>query len=347
MSGAECYALNRKERGADDMSEFYFISVLLGTVVEKAKGYPAISISILFLFFLIHWLRGRRLLKIHLEKEIGENRRALQQKERRKQLYEEYIKHIVYQTSPRLRTLKEINESASREQFRNGLEVNFPATPERLTTVVNNKYYFEHFDFKQGIIHAMKRALKEEETLKYTKKSFEIEKEYIEALEYLPPFVTKEVKEKLEGTEYLSFEEYAKMERDLYGQCSKAGICDWEVELAVKLPAKNGKPSRWQYKTYKKEELIKIWEAVQKGIQSNEYQRMLVTPKIRYQIMKRDRFTCQICGRKSPEVKLHVDHIKPVSKGGTLGGEKYNNLRTLCDLCNVGKSDAYDPVGIN
>lgn len=51
---------------------------------------------------------------------------------------------------------------------------------------------------------------------------------------------------------------------------------------------------------------------------------------------------CQYCGYGPKDgVKLHVDHIKPVSKGGT---NDRSNLQALCELCNLGKSDSYDPA---
>lgn len=39
---------------------------------------------------------------------------------------------------------------------------------------------------------------------------------------------------------------------------------------------------------------------------------------------------------KSPDVVLHVDHIKPVSKGGK---NTITNLITACRDCNLGKSN--------
>lgn len=59
-----------------------------------------------------------------------------------------------------------------------------------------------------------------------------------------------------------------------------------------------------------------------------------ISKRIRFEVFKRDCFTCQYCGRKSPDVILHVDHIKPVSKGGTNG---ITNLITSCSVCNLGK----------
>lgn len=65
--------------------------------------------------------------------------------------------------------------------------------------------------------------------------------------------------------------------------------------------------------------------------------REAITKSMRYDVLKRDNFRCCICGRSSEDgVKLHVDHIFPVSKGGKT---TMDNLRTLCMDCNLGKSD--------
>ena len=82
---------------------------------------------------------------------------------------------------------------------------------------------------------------------------------------------------------------------------------------------------------------LKKLEEKKKYEQTKEYQRLLLTPKKRYEILKRDNFKCQICGRTQADgVKLEVDHIIPISKGGKTIDE---NLRTLCHDCNIGKSD--------
>ena len=60
---------------------------------------------------------------------------------------------------------------------------------------------------------------------------------------------------------------------------------------------------------------------------------------LRFDIFKRDNFKCVLCGRSPSStfgVELQVDHIIPFSKGGKT--EK-NNLQTLCNQCNIGKSD--------
>ena len=69
-------------------------------------------------------------------------------------------------------------------------------------------------------------------------------------------------------------------------------------------------------------------------------QRRLMTDKLRYEILKRDGFRCQICGATQKDgVRLHVDHIYPVSKGGRT---EPDNLRTLCERCNMGKGDSIE-----
>ena len=75
-------------------------------------------------------------------------------------------------------------------------------------------------------------------------------------------------------------------------------------------------------------------------------ERLLMTESLRYDVMKRDGFRCCLCGASAKEdgIKLHVDHIFPVSKGGKT---EMNNLRTLCNRCNMGKSNKFDEKGIN
>ena len=68
-----------------------------------------------------------------------------------------------------------------------------------------------------------------------------------------------------------------------------------------------------------------------------EVERSKMTDNLRYNVLKRDNFTCVLCGVSSKDgAKLHVDHIIPIAKGGKT---VMSNLQTLCDRCNIGKSD--------
>jgi hypothetical protein len=59
--------------------------------------------------------------------------------------------------------------------------------------------------------------------------------------------------------------------------------------------------------------------------------------KLRFDVLKRDNFTCQYCGRTPQDnVKLQIDHIDSKSKGGV---NSIDNLITACSDCNIGKSD--------
>ena len=63
-------------------------------------------------------------------------------------------------------------------------------------------------------------------------------------------------------------------------------------------------------------------------------------PSLRFKILHRDQYRCQTCGATAEDgAKLHVDHILPVSKGGT---NDESNLRTLCSECNIGRGNGYD-----
>lgn len=59
-----------------------------------------------------------------------------------------------------------------------------------------------------------------------------------------------------------------------------------------------------------------------------------IPKKTRFEVFKRDSFTCQYCGRKAPDVILQIDHIHPRSKGGP---DDLLNYITSCEDCNAGK----------
>jgi hypothetical protein len=59
-----------------------------------------------------------------------------------------------------------------------------------------------------------------------------------------------------------------------------------------------------------------------------------VKPKKRFEVFKRDKFTCVYCGRKPPEVVLELEHIRARANGGS---DEYENLATSCFECNRGK----------
>ena len=63
-------------------------------------------------------------------------------------------------------------------------------------------------------------------------------------------------------------------------------------------------------------------------------ERKSISKKMRFEVFKKDKFTCQYCGRMAPDVVLEVDHITPVAEGGD---NDILNLVTACKDCNRGK----------
>lgn len=65
-----------------------------------------------------------------------------------------------------------------------------------------------------------------------------------------------------------------------------------------------------------------------------EAQKFIGKQKIRDFIFKRDGYKCLCCGT---DIKLSVDHIVPISRGGK---NRLYNLQTLCCSCNSWKSSS-------
>jgi len=64
---------------------------------------------------------------------------------------------------------------------------------------------------------------------------------------------------------------------------------------------------------------------------------MAVSKRLRYEILRRDNYTCRYCGAKAPDVPLRVDHVTPVALGGS---DDPTNLATSCHDCNAGKTSS-------
>ena len=73
----------------------------------------------------------------------------------------------------------------------------------------------------------------------------------------------------------------------------------------------------------------KVWEHRRK---SSGY----ILGTIRYEILKRAKFRCELCGISAEQKALEVDHIIPRNHGGT---DDQSNLQALCYSCNAMKRD--------
>lgn len=66
---------------------------------------------------------------------------------------------------------------------------------------------------------------------------------------------------------------------------------------------------------------------------------MPVSKRLRYEILRRDSYTCRYCGASAPGTLLRVDHVTPVALGGT---DQPSNLVASCEPCNSGKSSTIE-----
>lgn len=69
---------------------------------------------------------------------------------------------------------------------------------------------------------------------------------------------------------------------------------------------------------------------------SRRCERTGIGPRLRFEVLKRDGYRCRYCGCTAADSRLQVDHITPVSRGGT---NEDANLITACQDCNSGKSN--------
>ena len=70
---------------------------------------------------------------------------------------------------------------------------------------------------------------------------------------------------------------------------------------------------------------------------------MAVSKRLRYEVLRRDNFTCRYCGAFAPVAVLHVDHVMPKKLGGR---DIAGNLVTACQDCNSGKSASMPSLGL-
>ena len=105
-----------------------------------------------------------------------------------------------------------------------------------------------------------------------------------------------------------------------------------------------GKSNYQKEKSYSLSDIKAHYQSVEAQLKNEsakeyqqKYERSKMSASLRYTVLRRDGFRCQICGATQADgVKLHVDHIVPISKGGKT---ELSNFRTLCEQCNLGKGN--------
>ncbi len=242
-------------------------------------------------------------------------------------------KKVVIETSRRYNALLELNKKYNFYSLRPEYYVNFR---------VNTKAKFDRFNFdtnmKTKIVQSRDYYLMLLGQIYYNQDE---NCKYLKELMMLPGPT-------IETDTNLGIRRYQKLEDKLC--CKKILNPVTEVIFCANVyytspKGRNSYHGRRVYFPNQIEQLLVAIKKEQNFKASKEYQRSLMTASMRYDILQRDSFRCVLCGRTANDgVQLHVDHIRPVSKGGKT---EYSNLRTLCDQCNLGKSDKWNEYGVN
>jgi len=215
----------------------------------------------------------------------------------------------------------------------------------RFSENVKSKSKFDRFNFDSFFKSKISAELdKMEEVITKVKQNIEKFSEYQEIFNDVYNSVTA-------GTDKREVE-YYDMEKKLLlehrDSVSKTPLFTCFVSYA----SPQGRNHYENEKTYTLQELISfrdtiILETAEKNSEAyrRKFERGKVTDSLRYDVLTRDGFRCKLCGREANDgVKLEVDHIVPISKGGKT---TMSNLQTLCKECNRGKRDKYNECNVN
>ena len=135
-----------------------------------------------------------------------------------------------------------------------------------------------------------------------------------------------------------------KMEKNIFESKIQRPHTDLIVKVKLRYVSKKGQVDVNKTGTFGFIEVIRIIDSVSTAFMDKVTrqrliagERAVITDSLRYDVLRRDGFRCVLCGMSAKDgAILHVDHIVPVSKGGK---STMNNLRTLCEKCNMGKSN--------
>ena len=191
------------------------------------------------------------------------------------------------------------------------------------------KYFFAQRTINEETVQILEQILQKYDTIKKTEEILRSEyneiMDFIDAKMYVGAYIFKKMTMKQLGSNTLpKFEKnYFLVYSFKYTSPAKRNNYSFDITLTEK-------------KLQKLAEYLSQQIAYRKSAQ---FQRQLMTPKLRRFILRRDNYECQKCHvsrRDEKHLLLEVDHIVPVSKGGITTEQ---NLRALCWRCNRAKSD--------
>lgn len=247
-------------------------------------------------------------------------------------LYRYRQREIVFSTSQLIQSLLKLNVQY---KFCNEIQKQYTRVKELPTKqkfdkynceelfdcVVNNEYH----DF----INVARKL--QENCQKYEKYRYQVE-------------LLQATKEEVISQSHIPYVSFKRIENKLFKQYQLTPIIFCEIVCIATYTSPQGRNHYSKYISHSVFEVEKRYQELQQIIahknsvqEQKKRERAKMSDSLRYDILRRDGFRCQICGRTQEDgVKLHVDHIVPIAKGGKT---VKSNLRTLCDQCNLGKRD--------
>ncbi len=210
---------------------------------------------------------------------------------------------------------------------------------------LNTKQKFDHFNYEKAFLEWIEQCLPEFERIIYeSKQNKAMHVQYELRFSKLTDFADKDAVKKYA----VPYGLYKKQERKMTDSITLKPVLSPCFECQKSYTSPKGQNYYYECCRFNLEQAklyIKKYKEIQTNKNSSKVERSKMSPKLRYEVLKRDNFRCVLCGRgQNDGVKLHADHIRPIAKGGKT---VLSNLRTLCEDCNRGKSDSFDEFGQN
>lgn len=232
--------------------------------------------------------------------------------------------------------IKQLFELNNKYQFNNDIKVKYELT----------KRYDKKRDFdKTSLVDYFIGVIEEE------RGAFEdINEKILDNRKKYPPYLSDYGELKPSNTDKeikalkISQKGFSNIENKLYADNKEKPALDCVFYCVMKYSSPQARNRYSKNYTFTLVEMNRLRLEVQRNIavkktvdEQIRIERAKMSDSLRYDVLKRDGFRCCICGATADSgVKLHVDHIYPVSKGGRT---EMKNLQTLCERCNMGKRD--------
>lgn len=247
-------------------------------------------------------------------------------------IYETKINSQVEELSAKIRALKELNESITFHKLNDVIDISQHYDNKWHYNKTQPAYLMSAYlkdNIESFALYIQKIQENRQNKVIYDKRANEIM-----AMEYDINFETIDISEK----------SFKRREVRLFNKMIAPQYVDCTVNVHMSYSSPKGRVNISKGDTFTFDQLLTSYNSISRSKLDYKTYRALstvergkVSDSLRYDIMHRDGFRCVLCGASANEgVQLHVDHIVPIAKGGK---STPDNLRTLCERCNVGKSD--------